>query len=183
MMVGKRGPGECPREAVMRLPEWLLPLVAIIVVAIIVFIVIRLIYRLRKEKITLERKTYRKVEITANTLPKEKHSLFQRLLEKIKLRLTMYRERKTPQGLAVRVRKAGKSIGIEMLPEDSWHGYVLRLMPYGEGEKLQPLSDYMKQYFYSGQTMPLTKEQYHVFVGALRTLKKPNIETKAKEPS
>lgn len=165
-------------EAIMRLPDWVLPLVGIIIVAVIVFIVIRLIRRLRKEKISLNKKTYRRVEITSSSLQREKVSLFQRLLEKLKLRIKMYRERKTPQGLAVTIRKVGKSIGVEMLPDDSWHGYVLRLAPYGDTEKMMPLADYMKQYFYSGQMLELTREQYQTFAGALKTLKKPEKDSK-----
>ena len=164
---------ETGAQAIMRLPDWMLPLAGIILVAVIAIIVIRLLYKLRREKIRISKKIYEAVKITSSTLTREKTSLLRRLLEKWKLRLKMYRERKTPQGLAVLARKSGKSIGIEMLPKDSWHGYVLRLAPYGDAEKLHALAEYLKQFFYSGQAAKLTKEQYQIFAEALKTLKKP----------
>ncbi len=163
---------ESGAEAIMRLPEWVLPLVGIFIAVIIACVVIRLVYKFRKETLSFDKKTYHQVEITFNILQRKKVSIFLRLLEKFRLRLKMYRGRKTPQGLAILIRKAGKSIGIEMHPEDSWHGYVLRLAPYGDIEKLQQLSDFLKEYFYGGYRTDLTKEQYHIFANALRHLKK-----------
>ena len=89
----------------------------------------------------------------------------------------MYRLRKTTEGLAVLIRKTGKSAGIEMLPEDSWHGYVMRLATLGDKDKLQELADYLRGYFYSGKAAVLSREQYHAFVAALRSVKKVEKET------
>lgn len=163
---------ETGAEAIARLPEWVLPLVGIVIVVIVAMIVIRLIWRLRKEKIQIDTREYQKVEITTSQLKSIRKAPWKQWLDKIKLRLKMYRERRTPQGLAVLVRKSGKSVGLEMQPEDSWHGYVLKLLPYGDAEKLTALSNYLKQYFYSGKATPLKREQYQVFANALKQLKK-----------
>lgn len=163
---------ETGAEAVARLPEWLLPLVGIIVVIIVIAAIIRLIWKLRKSKLQFDDTQFKKVEITTSEISSTKQRWFQRLRDKFKLRLTMYRQRKTPEGLAVLIRKSGKSVGVEMLPEDSWHGYILKLTPYGDAEKLLEISNYMKSYFYSGKAQKLSREQHQAFASCLRHLKK-----------
>lgn len=166
---------ETGAEAVAGLPEWVFPLVGIIVVAIIIFFIIRLIWRLRKEKIQFSEKAFRKVDITASEITTDKQSWLKRLIKRWQLRLKMYRERKTTEGLAMLIRRSGKAVGLEMQPEDSWHGYVLKLIPYGDQAQLLELSNYLKTYFYSGKGQPLTREQYQHFSNCLKQLKKQEL--------
>lgn len=167
-------------ETVMGLPEWVLPLVGIIIVAFIVILVIRIFLKLRNEKIQISNRDFKRVEITAQQITEKKPSWWKRLGEKWKLRLKMYRERKSAEGLAILIRKAGKTTGITMQPDDSWHGYVQKLIPYGDETTLQEMSDYLSKYFYSGSKQPLTREQYQRYAACLHHLKKPDKSTDQK---
>lgn len=164
---------ETGAQAASRLPEWLLPLVGILVAAVILWVLIRLIYRLRKEKIKISGNIASVITTEAISIRSKKDFFFRRLLNKWRLRFKMYRGRKSPEGLAVLLRKSGKRIGVEMLPEDSWHGYATKLAPYGNTVDLEALSDYMKQFFYSEGTIPLSREQYQRYAACLKQLKKP----------
>ena len=172
-------------ETVMGLPEWVIPLVGAIIIVFIAILVIRLFLKLRKEKIQISDKEFKSVEFTASELADKKPSWWERLKEKWKLRMKMRRERKSVEGLAMLIRKSGKVTGIEMQPDHSWHGYVLKLIPYGEECVLQEMSDYLKKYFYSGSKEPLSKEQYQKYATCLRHLKKPdkNAEVNQKTPA
>lgn len=159
-------------EAVMRLPEWLLPLVGVLLAAIIIFFLVRLIHRLRKEKVHLDT-TSLLVKPTVVTIRKKAApTFFQRFRKKLALWRKMYHGRHTPEGLAILIRKSGKKIGITMQPNESWHSYTVRLIPYGDAAALTDLATYMEQYFYSGQHTLLSQEKYHFYATCLKQLKK-----------
>ena len=165
---------ETGSQAVSHLPDWILPLTGVIVVALIAIFVLRLLWKLRLQKLTLHRQNYQPITVTVSAIKTKKQSLLQRFLKKWKLRIKMYRDRKTPEGLALLVRKKGKSTGIEMQPADSWHGYVEKLIPYGEETALQELSSFFKSYFYSPVSCTLDTQTYRHYVNAIRTLQKQN---------
>lgn len=163
---------ETGMEAAMRLPEWFLPVLGIIIVGIVAILLLRLIYLLRKASIdTPSSPTRLKAEsITFHKI--KQPSFLQRLLARWKLRIKMYRYRQTPEGLAILIRKSGQRLGIAMNPSESWHGYLKRLAPYGDTSVLQEFSAYMEQVFYSGQKQPLAKETYQRYASCLKQLKK-----------
>ena len=174
--LGTTSPGataeESGAEAVLRLPEWIFPLIGILIAVVIILFVIRLIWRFRKEKLIQESLDFQKIEITTSHIKRKKASLWQRFMDKLHHRLTMYRGRKSTEGLAILLRKRGKSLGVEMQPEDSWHGYAKKLLPYGEESTLLALSQHFELYFYGGSTDTLSAQEYHKFAHCLRNLKK-----------
>lgn len=159
-------------QATAGLPEWVLPLVGVIIIVIVAALVFRLLWKLRHNKVEVRRQTEFRIAVTISTVHEKKISIFQRFLRKWKLRIQMFRERKTPEGLAVLLRKRGKSIGVEMLPDDSWHGYVLRLLSYGDEAALLELSEFFRAYFYGGKRITLSNDQYQLFSQALKKLRK-----------
>lgn len=164
---------ETGAQAIMRLPEWVLPLAGILILVLISLFLLRLLYNFRREKVSFTAKTRQVTLASAENLPARSDGFFQRLFAGWKLRLLMFKQRKTPKGLAILIRKSGKSLGVTMEKADSWHSYVNRLMPYGDPAVLSELAAFMEQYFYGRQKPDLSRQQYQTFATVLKQLKKP----------
>ena len=96
----------------------------------------------------------------------------QKLFEWFALRSRMRRNKMTPEGLMVLVKKRGKRIGVMMESKESWQGYIRRIAAYGNRETILELADFIQKYFYRGVGVELTKQQYARFVRAIKSTKR-----------
>ena len=59
-----------------------------------------------------------------------------------------------------------------MEPEDSWHGFLLKLAPYGDEASLREFAEYIKRYFYREVPMEFTREQYLKYRKSIQGVKR-----------
>lgn len=166
---GKRlGYGLSPAPIWEGFQKTLLSLILCAVAAVIVCIVAATVHHklrkkpIRSKSVIISRKRCKQVRIP----------FLRKWLEKISLYLLMRRNRKTPEGLLLLAKKRAKMVGVTMEAEDSWHGFILKLVPYGEEDTLKELAEYIKRYFYREVPMEFTKEQYLKYKKCLRVLTK-----------
>ncbi len=154
------------------LPVWLPMTIGIAVLALAAFFVVRALLQLRQKKLMTARHTYQTVIVTRQSIASHRPSFLKRLQNKFHLLYRMYRQRKTPVGLAILARKKGNSIGVPMQKKETWHSYLKRLSAFGDTSTLLELAEFLKCYFYSERDITLSKEQYIKFVRSLKKMQK-----------
>lgn len=174
---------ETGSQAIQRLPDWILPCAGILVLLLIILLLIRFIWKLRKNKLTFRSEHRISSQLTIVKTAKKNPPLLSKWRQHLLLKWTIFQNRKTTEGLVLYLKKAGGALGVKMAPSDSWHGYTTRLMPYGDETILKELADYLQSYFYSPAPRVLSQKQYRHFKAALNQLKKERKATSNSVPS
>ena len=139
------------------------------IVAVIIIVIVVTTYQHKQGKKVVKTKS---VIVFRERCRHVRIPFLRRWLDKISLYLLMLEKRNTPEGLLVLAKKRAKKIGVIMEPEDSWHGFLLKLAPYGDEASLREFAEYIKRYFYREVPMEFTREQYLKYRKSIQGVKR-----------
>lgn len=154
------------------IPLWIPLTIGIAVLILAAVLIVRALLHLKKEKLSSVSEKNWSVTVTRRAVSRPKASRWRKLLDKLILRYRMHCQKKTPVGLAILARKMGNSIGVSMQKKETWHSYVTRLSAFGDTPTLLELARFLERYFYSGNEISLSQEQYTRFARSLKQLQR-----------